>query len=173
MVLPTRDAPADVSKSSLEELFASTTLIVSSLAAPNGFPTQEKGDKTSSVSNSLLVMVGADAGKAIEEHARLDVGKSLHAYLAQRIGASDADSQGPKHVFYSRWGRQQFTRGATTTPVLAGEHNSPLDFIELGRPLWEGKLGFAGEHTDADRKFFNHHDMYCVRKDNELTRAIL
>ncbi|KAN0060139.1 hypothetical protein ACQY0O_008113 [Thecaphora frezii] len=160
MVLPTTEGSA--SSSSLADLFASTTLIVSSLCAPNGFPSREpspsdsKGASTS-VSNSLLVMVGADAGKAIEEHDRLEVGRELHAYLARRIeavgtGAEAAASKGPRHVFYSRWARQPFTRGATTTPVLVGDDNSPLDFVELGRPLWHGRLGFAGEHTDPDHR---------------------
>ncbi|EPQ30025.1 uncharacterized protein PFL1_02698 [Pseudozyma flocculosa PF-1] len=158
MVLPTRDAPSDASSGSLQDLFASTTLIVSSLCAPNGFPSSEPspagcgGGRSSSVSNSLLVMVGADAGKAIEAHDRVEVGRQLHAYLAQRLAADGGAGKGPKHIFYSRWAKQPFTRGATTTPVVVGEDNSPLDFTELGRPLWEGRLGFAGEHTDQDHR---------------------
>ncbi|PWN52564.1 FAD/NAD(P)-binding domain-containing protein [Violaceomyces palustris] len=132
-----------VSAGSLRETLSSTTMIVSAL-----------NRSSDSASNSLLVMVGADAAKAIESHERIEVADALHEYLVERIGGGGGGQGGvrPKHAFYSRWGKQEFTRGATTTPVALGEDKSPLDFVELGRPLWDGLLGFAGEHTD-----FDHH----------------
>lgn len=27
-----------------------------------------------------------------------------------------------------------------------------MDFKELGRPVWEGRLGFAGEHTEMEHR---------------------
>lgn len=131
--------PADVpSGDELTRLFASNTLIVSSLHSPSGG------------SNSLLVMIGGQAALELEKHERVTVGKALHAYLAARLNV--ASSPAPKHVFYSRWGKQAFTGGATTSPVSVSETNSPLDFTVLGRPLWGGRLGFAGEHTDLDHR---------------------
>ncbi len=140
-VLPTQAPPSDLSGASLQDILSSCTMLVSSFAAPNGLPDQ---------SNSLLAMVGADHGKALERFDRKEVEAALHTYLSERLGHPDAPA--PNHSFYSRWSKQQFTRGATTTPILVGEETSPLDFIELGRPLWDGALNFAGEHTDFDHR---------------------
>ncbi len=113
LVLPSSaPAPASIksdAEKKLWELYSSTTLIVSSLAG-------EGGDATGKgASNSLLVMVGADAGKQLEAFERLDAGNALHAYLTTRI-AGEASGKLPKHVFYSRWAKQAFTGGATTSP---------------------------------------------------------
>lgn len=150
LVLPS-SAPAPSSVSSdaqkkLWELYSSTTLIVSSLAG-SGQEAVGKG-----ASSSLLVMVGAEAAKKLEAFERLDAGNALHAYLTIRIGA-EKDAKEPKHVFYSRWAKQAFTGGATTSPVSIDSGNSPLDFEALSRPLWGGRLGFAGEHTEINRKY--------------------
>ena len=72
--------------------------------------------------------------------------------ITSRIGAGQ-DAKGPKHVFYSRWAKQPFTGGATTSPVSTASGTSPLDFEALSRPLWNGRLGFAGEHTEINRMY--------------------
>ncbi|PWN99853.1 FAD/NAD(P)-binding domain-containing protein, partial [Tilletiopsis washingtonensis] len=137
-----RDAP-------LAHIFARSTLVVSSLCAPNGLP---------GASASLLVYVGADAAVALEAYSRLEVAAALHAYVAPRLAAAassdDADDakevpQEAKHSFYSRWRRQAFTRGATTTPACVGG-GTKEDLKELGRTLWDGKLLWAGEATEPD-----------------------
>ncbi|SPC64062.1 related to FMS1 - polyamine oxidase, converts spermine to spermidine [Ustilago sp. UG-2017b] len=141
-------APASIksdAEKKLWELYSSTTLIVSSLAG-GGCDAAGKG-----ASNSLLAMVGAEAGKKLEAFERLDAGNALHAYLTARIGAGE-DVKAPKHIFYSRWGEQPFTGGATTSPVSTASGNSPLDFEALSRPLWNGRLGFAGEHTEINHR---------------------
>ncbi|SJX65920.1 related to FMS1-polyamine oxidase, converts spermine to spermidine [Sporisorium reilianum f. sp. reilianum] len=145
VVLPSAaPAPPSVTgeQKKLWELYASTTLIVSSLA---GDAEVGKG-----ASSSLLVMVGADAAKQLEAFERLDAGNALHAYLTARITGTDAPR--PKHVFYSRWAKQPFTGGATTSPVSTASGTSPLDFEALARPLWNGRLGFAGEHTELNHR---------------------
>ncbi|GAC98914.1 amine oxidase, flavin-containing [Pseudozyma hubeiensis SY62] len=153
LVLPS-SAPAPSSiKSDAEkklwELYSSTTLIVSSLS-----PADDASAKAgNNASNSLLVMVGGEAGKQLEAFERLDAGNALHAYLTARIGGSDeASGKLPKHIFYSRWGKQAFTGGATTSPVSTASGTSPLDFEALSRPLWNGRLGFAGEHTEINHR---------------------
>ncbi|SPO32083.1 related to FMS1 - polyamine oxidase, converts spermine to spermidine [Ustilago trichophora] len=150
LVLPSSaPAPSSVVKSEAEkklwDLYSSTTLIVSSLSAEGPEATGN------GASNSLLVMVGAEAGKQLEAFERLDAGNALHAYLTARIGGADGAKQ-PKHVFYSRWAKQPFTGGATTSPVSTASGNSPLDFEALSRPLWGGRLGFAGEHTEINHR---------------------
>ncbi|SPO25245.1 related to FMS1 - polyamine oxidase, converts spermine to spermidine [Ustilago trichophora] len=150
LVLPSSaPAPSSMVKSEAEkklwELYSSTTLIVSSLSG-EGSEATENG-----ASNSLLVMVGAEAGKQLEAFERLDAGNALHAYLTARIGGAKGAKE-PKHVFYSRWAKQPFTGGATTSPVSTASGTSPLDFEALSRPLWGGRLGFAGEHTEINHR---------------------
>ncbi|EST05711.1 Amine oxidase [Kalmanozyma brasiliensis GHG001] len=144
LVLPSSaSAPASIKKDAekkLWELYSSTTLIVSSLS----------GDGAGA-SNSLLVMVGGESAKQLEAFERLDAGNALHAYLTTRI-VGEASDKLPKHVFYSRWAKQAFTGGATTSPVSTAPGNSPLDFEALSRPLWSGRLGFAGEHTEINHR---------------------
>lgn len=99
-------------------------------------------------------MVGAQAAKDIEQYTRLEVAEALHDYLYARLKNPSGTTQ-PKlrHTFYSRWGQQPFTRGATTTPVVIGDpSNSPLDFEELSRPVWDGRLSFAGEACDLNHR---------------------
>ena len=76
----------------LAHIFARSTLVVSSLCAPNGLP---------GANASLLVYVGADAAVALEAYSRLEVAAALHAYVAPRLAASasddDAGVRGRRH----------------------------------------------------------------------------
>jgi monoamine oxidase len=136
-----KDTSGDVA---LTNIFASTTLIVNSLcAASTGLP-------SSFTSPSLLIMIGASSAKKLESYSRLEVAKALDKYLSPRLSTTQGQSNELKHTFYSRWGKQDFTGGATTTPVTIG--NSPSDFSTLAKPLWNDSLYFAGEHCEP-----NHH----------------
>ncbi|CEH19343.1 Amine oxidase [Ceraceosorus bombacis] len=126
----------------LRDALARTTLIVSSLCAPTGLP----GD-----SSSLLVMVGADAAKTIERHGRQEAAQIVHDYLVPKLARQGASPQQPNHTFYSRWAKQAFTGGATTTPFAVGG-GTRQDLAELSRPLWSGALRFAGEATEPDHR---------------------
>lgn len=146
MVLPTSTSTSP--SSSIEEVLSRATLIVSSLCAPNGLPGS---------SPSLLIYVGTPASQEIEKHSRADVVSALHKIISPRISEKEAKISEPIHTFYSRWNKQAFTKGATTTPVTIpqSQHDeapSPLDFRELGLSLWKGRLGFAGEATEMDHR---------------------
>jgi len=105
-----------------------------------------------------MLLIGADAGFALEKFISdsnsEEVRDATHAYIVQRISSSSssADIPAPTHAFCTRWSSDPYARGATTTPVVIGEDVSPLDFLELGKPLWGGKLGFAGEHTSLHHR---------------------
>lgn len=59
----------------------------------------------------------------------------------------------PTEVALTNWLTDELSLGATTTPTIVSEgERSPMDFKELSRPTWEGRLGFAGEHTDMDNR---------------------
>ncbi|PWN20964.1 FAD/NAD(P)-binding domain-containing protein [Microstroma glucosiphilum] len=103
----------------------------------------------------LLVMIGASAGRDLESFTRPQVADALHAYLAERIpvaGKGETGVQSPSHNFMTRWSKHALTGGATTTPVVVGEENSPLDFVELSKPEYSSHLLFAGEHTDLHHR---------------------
>ncbi|CAO1634139.1 unnamed protein product [Sympodiomycopsis kandeliae] len=129
-ILP--DCTVDSHQQNAAALLSSITLVVSA---------QE---------SRLLVMIGAEAGAAIEEFSREDVVDALHTYLSRRLGRSGTAP--PSHSFMSRWSGHHLTGGATTTPVVVGNDRSPLDFDELSRPECSGRLGFAGEHTDMHHR---------------------
>lgn len=96
-------------------------------------------------------MIGGMQGKQIESFDRLHVAEELHAYLAQRMSEHQSAAEVPlRHTFYSRWARQPFTGGATTTPVTLG--NTRSDFDTLARPTWDDRLFFAGEHCEPDHR---------------------
>lgn len=142
VVLPTAaDAP---SSPTLQDIFSSTTLIVNSLCAAHaGLPTHL-------TSPSLLVMVGASHAKQLERFSRIEVADALDAYLSPRLQTPAASKGSLTHTFYSRWGQQEYTRGATTTPVTLG--NQPSDFGDLAKPAWDGALYFAGEHCEVNHR---------------------
>jgi lysine-specific histone demethylase 1B len=150
LVLPSKDTKAGQAEDEeLWKLYSTNTLIVGSLLQPSSGAGSDNGSST-----SLLVMMGGRAAEQLESFERVQAGNTLHKYLAFRLGNAE-DAQLPRHVFYSRWNQHELTGGATTSPVsLEHGSNSPLDFTALGRPLWNGRLGFAGEHTDQDRKYF-------------------
>lgn len=128
----------------LQGIFSSTTMIVNSLCcSSSGLPTHM-------TSPSLLAMIGGLAAKQIERFSRLEVAKALEEYLVPRLITEGKQKPQLKHTFYSRWAKQEFTRGATSTPVTVGNH--PDQFRSLAEPLWNGSLYLSGEHTEVNHR---------------------
>lgn len=110
-VLPTSSGEVK-SDTPLAEALSRSTLIVQSLCAPTGLP---------SSSPSLLIMIGADGAVAMENYSRVEVAEAAHAYLAPRLAREGTKPpSAPNHSFYTRWKKQSFTRGATTSPIAVG-----------------------------------------------------
>lgn len=87
----------------------------------------------------------------MEGFERVEAAQALHTYLAKRLRTDASASDVPiRHAFYSRWARQEFTGGATTTPVTVG--NSPNDFATLASSDYDGHLHFAGEHCEPNHR---------------------
>ncbi|UZJ54169.1 hypothetical protein CBS101457_003489 [Exobasidium rhododendri] len=147
-VLPSSSPSSSSSAPSLESIFSSNTLIVNSLC------TNGTGLPPSVTSPSLLVMIGATPAKQLEKFSRLEVAEALDKYLSPKLqtGSSSSSKQTPvlKHSFYSRWGKQEFTGGATSTPVTL--HNTPSNFQTLAKSEWDGSLYFAGEHCEVNHR---------------------
>ncbi|CAO1615797.1 unnamed protein product [Parajaminaea phylloscopi] len=140
-VLPSLTSQPDSKR--VGDVIRSTTLLVSATAS-----------SPSSPSSKLLVMVGGPAAVQLEAFERNEVVQALHEYLSQSIADSSSSHsvQAPSHNFMSRWSGHRLTGGATTTPVVVGAEQTPLDFVELSRPEWDGTLQFAGEHTELNHR---------------------
>lgn len=103
----------------------------------------------------LCLDYGPPAAQLIESQPVDNIRSALHTLLVAALGAKDVPQ--PSGCVVSGWNADQFAMGAYSfIPVAAGDkvedhaHASPLDFVELSKPLWKGRLGFAGEHTELD-----------------------
>ena len=140
VLLPTGPVPGP--SSSIAEIFSGSTLICANFAAPalpNPTPT-------------LLTYLSETPARLLLQHDPKEVSLGYHAFLQERFGISDAPA--PSEYNLTNWLTDEYSYGATTTPSVKSENGerSPMDFKELGRPVWGGKLGFAGEHTDMDNR---------------------
>lgn len=141
---------------SLEALFASTVIPVTSFEriGLNPHPT-------------LLAYIGASAAKVLARYSTDEVADAFHAYLVKRLdGAGKSSSSqtppAPSTKLVTTWLSDPFSLGATSAPVTlpssstttttadGDDFSTPLDYILVSRPAWQGRLGFAGEHTDLD-----------------------
>lgn len=129
---------------------------LSGLFSRTAMPVNNFQQSASTTHPTLLVYVGANAGSFLASYAAEDVAKDMHAYLVKRLAPqSAADIPEPTASAVTSWLGDPFSRGATSSPVTLaksrdGVQASPLDFVVLGRAEWDGRLGFAGEHTDLD-----------------------
>lgn len=143
VILPSSDSSSSSSNhnASLEDILSSCTLSIS--ASINA----------STSSAKLLVMVGGPPARRIEDHKRPQVVEALHRLLSSRIPRTSSSAPSPpSHNFMSRWSGHDLTGGATTTPVTLGQGRSKADFLELSKPEYEGRLLFAGEHTEPEHR---------------------
>ena len=142
ILLPTSTGPI-TSDSSLEDIFAASTLSTASFAAST-WPTSQP---------ILLTYLSVDPATQLLQRPEQEVAAAFHKYLIKRLGVS-GDVPEPSEVALTNWLTDEYALGATTTPSIISENGerSPLDFKELGRPTWGGRLGFAGEHTEMEHR---------------------
>ena len=138
--LPTGPTPTE--SSSLEDIFAGSTLTAANFACPS----------LPGPSPTLLTYLSETPARLLLQHPTEKVAIAYHEYLVKRFGTSDAPK--PVHHNLTDWLTDPLSRGATTTPSIVSENGerSPMDFKELSRPVWGGKLGFAGEHTEMEHR---------------------
>ncbi|GAA5982636.1 hypothetical protein JCM5350_002130 [Sporobolomyces pararoseus] len=110
---------------------------------------------------TLLAYIGAIAARHLSKFKDKEIKIALHDYLVERLVGSSSTSaekdriSEPIDSVVTHWTSDPFSLGATSTPTTLlksrdGTEATPLDFIILSRPEWDGTLGFAGEHTDLD-----------------------
>ena len=137
--LPTRAAPAE--PTSAEEVLSSSTLVVASFAAPS-LPHPHP---------TLLFYLSPTPALGLAKFSLEDVTAATHAFLTTRF-QPNAQPAEPTSSVMTDWHKDPLALGATTTPSVIGEGRGPLDFAELAKPLWGGRLGFAGEHTEMNHR---------------------
>ncbi|KAF6843336.1 flavin containing amine oxidoreductase [Colletotrichum musicola] len=140
--LPTSDKPVTESSTPLEVLEAST-LVTANFASPS----------LPGPSPTLLTYLSETPAKALLQRDPMEVAAALHKFLVARFQPSSQPPE-PTETSLTNWLTDEYSRGATTTPSIISENGerSPLDFKELGRPVWDGRLGFAGEHTEMEHR---------------------
>jgi len=135
--------------SSLRELFERITIPIMNFETI-GSPTSH---------STLLCYIGANNAKHLSKFTdREEITQTLHDYLVERLSSEDVQQvTRPISSIVTNWTLDPFSLGATSTPISISSSSSssngesnPLDFIILGRSEWDGRLGFAGEHTDLD-----------------------
>ncbi|KAK0527765.1 hypothetical protein OC834_004298 [Tilletia horrida] len=106
---------------------------------------------------TLMAFIAPPLAESLEEESDAEIGRVLHQRLLDFINpATSARPDPPSEVIVTRWRQDPFSHGSysflrTADAQKGGQEGStPLDMDELARPLWEGRLGFAGEHCHAD-----------------------
>ncbi|KAL7419703.1 hypothetical protein Q5752_005619 [Cryptotrichosporon argae] len=149
--LPAPDAAArldaaDAAALDPHDVFEGSTLVVANFAAPT-LPDPKP---------VLLAYLSETPARLLLPHGAAAIAAAFHVFLVRRFGAgAGADAPpAPAESSMTDWLTDELSRGATSTPSVASADGarSPLDFKELGRPIWAGRLGFAGEHTDMDHR---------------------
>lgn len=136
-------SPEPDESSSLEQVFAGSTLIVANFACPT----------LPGPNPTLLTYLSETPAKLLLQQPVDAVAKAYHNYLVKRFAPSSSPPE-PTHSSMTDWLIDPLSRGATTTPSIVSQNGerSPMDFKELSRPVWGGKLGFAGEHTEMEHR---------------------
>ncbi|CAD6891129.1 unnamed protein product [Tilletia controversa] len=103
---------------------------------------------------TLTAFIAPPLAEALESEADEEIAEVLHRRLVDYVCAQTTPEP-PRGVIVTRWRHDPFSRGSYTFLRNSDQENgtpgsTPLDFDELARPLWDGRLGFAGEHCHAD-----------------------
>lgn len=99
----------------------------------------------------LLLYLPPHAAERLERFSDEKLTEAAHSYIASRLqSVASADIHNPASGHMVRWRADPYALGATTSPIALGKDAKPEDLDELGKPLWDGRLGFAGEGTDRN-----------------------
>lgn len=106
-------------------------------------------------SNTLVCFLGPPTAYAQELLDDDYVIKTIHQRVVESLlpQARHQHASLPIDSFVTRWNSDSFSQGsysyfASSTDTSIG--SGPADMLELARPVWKGRLGFAGEHTHVN-----------------------
>lgn len=105
--------------------------------------------------NTLVCFLGPPTGLAQEMLSDEYVVDTVHQRVVESIlpPSQRHTASPPTSSFVTRWNSDPYSRGSYSYFPSASEGSSgsePSDMLELARPVWEGRLGFAGEHTSVN-----------------------
>lgn len=108
-------------------------------------------ESSSSPHPTLLTYLPAPIAVQLESMPVEQVSAALHAVFLENLPKSN----GMKPTFpilseSTAWSRDPYAMGATSTPPT--DNVTPLNYVELGKPEWQNKLLFAGEHTSLNNR---------------------
>ncbi|KAN0066562.1 hypothetical protein ACQY0O_000656 [Thecaphora frezii] len=98
---------------------------------------------------TLVAFVGPPVAQAVEMLDQQWTVEALHQRLVESFLDGDRASmvQQPLEGKVTMWGKEEESLGSYS---FLPKGASPLDMEECKHPLWRGRLGFAGEHTEND-----------------------
>jgi hypothetical protein len=105
--------------------------------------------------NTLVCFLGPPTGFAQELLSDDYVVDVIHQRVVESIlpASKRHTAAPPTSTFVTRWNSEPFSRGSYSYFSSASKdrmEGGPSDMLELARPLWDGRLGFAGEHTHVN-----------------------
>ncbi|EIN11285.1 amine oxidase [Punctularia strigosozonata HHB-11173 SS5] len=135
--LPTKSSAEDSAASVLD----ANTIVAASYAAPS-LPKPHP---------TVFFYLSPSPALGLAPYSLEEVTSAAHDFLVRRIQPAITPPP-PSASVRTEWHKDPLSLGATTTPSIIGEGRGPLDFAELGKPLWDGRLAFAGEHTEMNHR---------------------
>ncbi|UZJ56536.1 hypothetical protein CBS101457_005856 [Exobasidium rhododendri] len=104
---------------------------------------------------ALVCFVGPPTANAQELLEDDWIISTVHERLIESLLPSSKRQTAPFPIagVITRWNSDPFSRGSYSYFASSSEtsqSSGPADMMELARPTWNGRLGFAGEHTSAD-----------------------
>jgi len=110
---------------------------------------------TISGKNTLVCFLGPPTANAQELLSDDWVVSMVHNRLVESVLPTSRQHEAtmPVSSVVTRWNSDPFSRGSYSyfsSASSTSPGSGPADMMELARPSWDGRLGFAGEHTSAD-----------------------
>ncbi len=150
----------EVDPTSPKELLDTITLVIASLGG-NGLRNPHP---------TLLVYLPAPVTKLLESLPADIISLAVHDLLISRLSPS-APPPPPLQSILTSWSTSPYSLGATSTPPVTSR--SPLDFIQLGKPEWDNRLLFGGEHTSVSNRGSVAGAVESGRREGERAQRLL
>jgi lysine-specific histone demethylase 1 len=128
----------------------------------------------------LLAFVGPPVGNAVEMLSHESVARTLHQRIVKTLVAPDRQHSvpSPTSFFVTQWNSDRFSLGSysyipasNTDKGVAG--GSRQDMIQSSQPVWHGRLGFCGEHTEPDKFASVHGALLSGRREADRILSIV
>lgn len=131
-----------------------------------GFHPESDSEPTAfvAVANALI---GIWCGAAGAEANRLSIEEQVQRTMAV-IRRAFPNAPDPEHAICTRWGSEQESLGSYSFPALGMQES---DWATLAQP--EGRVFFAGEHTEARYRGTMHAALISGRRAADEVRALL